>query len=498
MYRQRYWWLSAVVFAAMLAQNLNQYWAGDFWEHAAVVRELVRHPWAPGHPLFGIGAPHPYFSPYALGVALIARLTRLPAVTALAVLGMANLIGLLVAFYLFVSALLSSRAAFFGLLFTLLLWGFSPWRYSGFLHLSALGFVLPYPSIFAMWLMLFTLYALLRYREHGSVGWAAVIVVGAPIVLLTHPITGIMLAAGLIAFSARLAVRQPRRFVGLGAAVLLASAAGVSLWPYYPFFRLIATGSETYAVPNLAMYDGAFQRAWPALIGAPFVVRRLAADKLDGLGLFVLTLSILYALGGLISNGPLGRVLPALVLGLHLALADAVANFEDRLRAIPARAQLRYLYGAIALVAAIGLANAAPALLRVVPRPLLPGRLRADPRLERELDTYTLLASQVGGDDVVMADLNVGRHVPAFAGKVVAFIDPEAFVPDQESRRQAVFRFFDEASADEREAIITRYGVKFVAVDARSPLPASTDRWLASHAAAIPGDGRLRLFRMSP
>src|SRR5262249_16199011 len=153
---------------------------------------------------------------------------------------------------------------------------------------------------------------------------------------------------------------------------------------------------------------------------------------LDGLGLFTLALSLLYAIGGVISNGPLGRVLPALVLGLHLSLADGVAGFEAGFRTAHARARLPYLYPAIAIVVVFGLANVAPAPLRTIPRPLLPRSLRADPRLEREIDVYRPMASAIGDDDVVMADLNISRHVPAVAGKVVGFVDPEAFVPDED------------------------------------------------------------------
>src|SRR5262249_31176636 len=175
MYRHRYWWLAAILFGAMLVQTVNQYWTGDFWEHAAVVRELARHPSAPRHPLFAVDAPHPFFTPSAVVASWLTRGTGVSPITALSILGLVNLICLIVAFYLFASAVLSPNAAFWGLLFTLVLWGREPWRYSGFLHLGALGFVLPYPSIFAMWLMLLTLYALLRFRDHGSLGWAAVV-----------------------------------------------------------------------------------------------------------------------------------------------------------------------------------------------------------------------------------------------------------------------------------------------------------------------------------
>jgi len=497
MYRRRYWWLAAILFGAMLAQTVNQYWTGDFWEHAAVVRELARHLASPSHPLFSLDAPHPFFTPWAAIAALLVRATGLSPIAALSLLGLANLICLIVAFYLFASKVSSADAAFWALLFTLVLWGVSPWRYSGFLHLGALGFVLPYPSIFAMWLMLFTLYALLRFDSGGSAGWAVVVIGASAIVLLTHPITAIVLATGLVTFSARSLRERPGRVVALGAAVVAVSAAAAWLWPYYPWFRLIATGSGTYAAPNLAMYDSPLRRTWPALLGAPFVARRLAADKLDGLGLFTLALSLLYAAGGFFSNGPLGRVLPALVLGLHVSLADGVARLETRLRDSAAPANLRYLYGVIACAVVLGLTSVAPALLRVIPRPLLPGSLRNDPRLEREIDTYGPLASaHIGDDDVVMADLNVSRHVPAFGGKVVGFIDPEAFIPDEEARRQSTSRFFADISVEERRSLIARYDVRFVAVDMRNPLEASFRRWLEVQRVAF-DDGRLRVVHVS-
>lgn len=493
---KRYWWLAAMLFCAMALQTANQYWAGDFWEHAAVVRELARHPWAPHHPLFLLNAPHPHFTPYALVAGLTARVSRLHPITVLALFGLGNLVAFLVSLRLFVSTLLQRGAAFFSLVFTLLLWGMSPWRYSGFLHLYALGFVLPYPSIFAFWLMLAALYALLRFKQCGEWPWAAGVAISSAIVLLTHPITSIMLATGLVAFSLDAVARRPKQIVALTIAVLAACAVSAWSWPYFPWFRLMASGSDTYAIPNLAMYEGVLQRTWPALIGVPFVIRRLIADRLDGLALFVVGLSIVYGLGAIITNGPLGRVLPGLVFGLHLALADGVAGLESRLRQ-GSPAGIRRFYLALSAVIALGLLNVSPALLRVLPRALLTRAWLADPRLEREIDVYGPLTGHIGEDDVVMADLNISRHVPAFGGKVVAFIDPEAFVPDYDLRRQAMSTFLGTASTDERRAIAATYTVRFVAIDLRNGIAAPTERSLEELGPIVFDNGRLRLFQLS-
>src|SRR5215204_4360415 len=59
------------------------YWAGDFWTHAAVVKELSLHPINPENPIVDSPVPHAFFSPYALLVAFIARVLRLGPVDAL-------------------------------------------------------------------------------------------------------------------------------------------------------------------------------------------------------------------------------------------------------------------------------------------------------------------------------------------------------------------------------------------------------------------------------
>ena len=495
---RRYGWLAGSLFGAMALRTINQYWAGDFLEHAAVIRELARHPWAPGHPLFAIQAPHPFFTPYTVGVALIARAFQLHPVTVLSVMGMVNLAAFLVSFYLLTSTLLSRHAAFFGLIFTLLLWGRSPWQHSGFLHLNVMGFVLPYPSTFAMWMTLFILYAQLRYNEAGASKWAVLVVIGAPIVLLSHPITAIVLAAGLVTFSLESALSQPGRLIRWGTVVAVASLVAAALWPFYPWFQLIATGSETYAQPNLKMYEGVLPRVWPALLGVPLVVRRLRKQKFDRLSLFVIALCLLYGLGAILGNGPLGRVLAALVLGLHLVLADALADIESGLQLAVSRTTRLSLYAGAAVLAGVALLNATSALVRAIPRGLLPRSIADDPRLERTLDLYRFVPRYVGEDDVVLADLNVGRYLPALAGKVVAFIDPEAFVPDHDTRRMAVHRFFlGDISTDERRTLVDTYHAAWVVIDLKSnSLTAAVLTSIEQLGSVVHDDGRIRVFRL--
>ena len=49
--RHRYALLALVVLVLTGIQTLNGQWSTDMWEHVAVVRELIAHPFDPSHPL---------------------------------------------------------------------------------------------------------------------------------------------------------------------------------------------------------------------------------------------------------------------------------------------------------------------------------------------------------------------------------------------------------------------------------------------------------------
>ncbi len=131
-YANRYLALAAILFLLMLLHTANGLWIGDFWEHSAVVRELATHPLQPQNHRLLLDAPHVLYTPYALAVALLVRLSSLTPITALALSGLFNLILWLAALWLFSRLLLGSGVAFYSLLFTLLLWGGRPGRLAAF------------------------------------------------------------------------------------------------------------------------------------------------------------------------------------------------------------------------------------------------------------------------------------------------------------------------------------------------------------------------------
>jgi alpha-1,6-mannosyltransferase len=450
---------------------------GDFWEHAAVVRDLAARPLAPRHPLLDLAAPHAFASPYALGVALLSRLRGLGPIAALEVAGVVNLAVLLTGLHAFARAVSARRAApLLTLWFTLFLWGPEAWRYSGFYHLASIGYVMPYPSTLASGLTLLLLAAHARSGEEPGPSNArrtVVTAVAAALVLLMHALTFLVLACGLAAFQARrpdTLARARRLAITLAAAVLIAAP-----WPYFPVLKLLVREAAVFHPGNDVLYFDPLSRIWPALLGIPVLGWRFSRDRRDPLALFFVALAGVYIVGGATGAWSYGRVVAFAVLVLHVALADGLAGaLEEARSAVPA-------LPALVVVSLFATATAHPWLAPVV-KEAREARLRHDPWLE-------FLKAHVGMDEVVLTPPDYSWYIPVFFGKLVGYPHRLAFVPDQNERREAVERYFgDSARADERRSIRTRWNVAAVL------LPKV---WLPDwerHAAELAADGAVPVY----
>ena len=463
--RHRYLILSALLLVLLTSQTLNQQWSTDFWEHSAVVRALAANLLHPQHPLLPVDAPHPYFSPYTLAVGALARLLGIGPIAALSIAAVANLLLFLLGFWLLVGRLVASRLApFYALVFVLLLWGVTPWRWSGFLNLNSLGFGLPYPSMFATAVMFLALWSLLVYLETNQPSWLAGPVVGSAAILLTHPITAV--AGGIGATAIMLSYADGRSWRSF--AWLLAAAGVAALlvlaWPYYSLLDLLSQ-SSVYTGSHTAMYEDVLQRILPALLGLPVIFQRVRHNPRDPLGLMLVGGLAIYAWGGLSGNLTYGRIISFVVLVLQVALAAYFAGLETRLRAgayPPMRAGA--IYGGLLALLLVGLVGVAPGLVRAVPHALLPGGLRSDARFGKVSDTYGFLENCTAPSDIILTDLDFNSlATPTFGGRVVATGYPLPFVGDIDRRAEDVRRFLSpDATAADRRAILARYHVGYV------------------------------------
>lgn len=485
----RYWLLAATLFALMALHTQNGRWTGDFWEHAAVVRELATHPWAPRHPILESDAPHAFFSPYSLAVALIARTLNLSPVTALAVAGMVNLMAFLLVFPWFIRRLFGDvdhRAlAFYSLLLLLLLWGPGAWVWSGFMHVFGLGYVLPYPSMFAFVLTLATAASLLAWTKDRRQRWLLIVFPSVILVLLTHPPTAVVMF--VLSFWILLADAgwSLLRTVGVAGAAFLGILLVAQLWPYYDLTTLLLRSGDFHSA-NRELYRNILPRVAPALAGIPLIAWRLHRNPRDVLGLWFLSLAVLYLAGALTGLFGFARMLPMLMIILQLAIGWGLATAEKALATFKPKQALASRAAMGALVLGILLFGVNPTTI---------DRLRnLARRMAPAYREYTFL-SLTGQYEVVAADLVTSLRVSALGGKVVASLHPLAFISDHQQRRELLGRFFATDTPDtERRAFLARYGADYILLD-RSQQPSPLFETLSRLGEPIHDDGRFALLR---
>jgi hypothetical protein len=462
--RRRFLILATILLVLTTVQQWHGHWLGDFWEHSAVVRELARHPRRPAHPQLALDAPHAFFTPYHLAVAIVARFTGLGAISALAVAGTLNLLLLLLGIYRFAVDVLRDRAAApIMLVLMLLLWGFPPFIFSGFISGALLGLVLPYPSTLATAVTLIGMALEARWvnESHGKPsngpGILCKILVLAGLqamVVLTHPVTAALFICATLAFALD-AARQRKRAPCI--ALLTVAPAGIALatlWPYYPLWQLLTAQSAVYNASNETIYPGVLlvlAMLGPVLLGVGPMFMRMRRNPTDPLAHTAMALGAIYLIGGVTGHWTLGRVLAALAILFQAALASWLAAQGSH----GSRARRRMRAVVLTFCIAWGILS-----LEIFGLSLKP---RLDIAVPQYNDQYAFIETFTHEGDVVFADLEAGWMIPTFGGKIVATQHPLAFVPDHRDRQADLVRFFAPGtSIDERRELIARYDAKFV------------------------------------
>jgi len=454
--KYRYPLLCLTVFTLMSLHTRNQQWLGDFWEHSAVVRELITHPLHPEHPQLLLTAPHAFYSPYSLIVALIARAFSLDAISALSVMGMINLVLLLLGLRMFVLTLSPRHpeaAAFYTLLLTLFLWGADAWLFSGFFHIANLGFVLPYPSTFAIALALVALgLHRLQIKSKRKIDLLPVFLI-AVVILISHPISCVFLAAGLVSQS--ILLRDFARSQTLWIGALLAAATLVAVcWPYYPVPAFFIREADVYHSSNHPMYQNVFGRIWPSLAAIPLLFLDIKSNKIRPLYLMLAILSGIYLFGALTQRYSYGRMISFIVLLLHILIAEHLASLEAWAR------DKHRSKGFIRLAVPVVVTSLA-LLLSFSPLKSTLERVFFPP--PSTIQAYRFLSQYTGQYDVVLSDLQSSWIIPTFGGKVIAADHPLAFVPDHQDRQADLEHFFKpETTHPKRLQIARKYSADYL------------------------------------
>lgn len=386
-------------------------WRGDIGHHAATVERLRADLLHPSNPLLSVPGGSPYYSPYTVGAALLAKATRLTGLQVLPLCAIVNVVLLVTGLTAFVRTLSTRRwAPGFALLALLALWGHQVFVWGGFFSLVSLSLAVCYPSLFALGLTLH-LWALvgratgrgpLAGRRPGPPGHAAIGLLAA-LILISHPVTGVAAVFGVVALvlgraRSQLAPAWPLCALSVGVAL-----SAIAAWPYYNVLTL--AGAADLDSFHDRLYAGASAKYGLLLIGLPALAARVRRDRFDPLVWLFVLCGAGVAYGWFSRHYTWGRLLPIAALAVQCALAIELAA------ARPWRWPRRVLATATAGAMGLGLWTQSGALLYLVPAKVLPSVVVAHMQRRPPWPRYDWVSGHVRYGDVVLTSAYLPTHM---------------------------------------------------------------------------------------
>lgn len=454
----RYSLLVSIILFKVGIQATNGIWYEDFWEHSAVVFALMQNSLTADHPILDLTAPHSFVSPYHSIVAKFAHFFHLSSIDGLGFFGIINFCLFAYGLNLYCRAFVNKETkftSFYALLFILFLWGYQPWGFSGFFHFELLADVLPYPSSFATAISLIGLGLSFKSSRHKNIPERLLLILICSLVLLSHPLTFIFLASGLLCQS----LTTQDKFVSTAQTIVLLTVASVIaiVWPYSSIITLLTGAGNVYHASNQIMYSDVFIRVWPILALSP-LLWRIAKDKLFRSTFLHLTALIaIYIFGWLTGKYSYGRDITFIAILLQILIASQFAYFENIFSQLHPNAISTYhvLMGVFLFcLASVWLYPTITRSMTVL-NSLVSGRTVSNQHTYKNL---TFLSEYIKNGSTVLSDIETSWLVPSFGGKVIAALHAQAFVNDDEMRRVDLIKFFASETSDAtRQSIIETY-----------------------------------------
>jgi hypothetical protein len=478
MFQHRLLLLSLLILARYtLEATSGGRWAGDFWEHSAVVNEFMIRPFSPLHPQLSVQASHAFLNPYGFSVAMLALATQSDAINTLAAFGVLNFTILVIGLRQFIATVDQPRAegiTFYTLLLAMFLWGKEAWQFSGFYNVGILNDVLPYPSTLALGLSLCALAVFYKnLTVHAirpsflAIKRYSLVSLIAAVVLLIHPLTALFLWIGLV--SLLLAYQPTKLYVWLSLGLTVIVSIGLATcWPFFSILQLIFGAGAAYHPSNASMYLEIIQGTWPILLTLPLIIWRAALRPNRAITLAMLALLALYVWGYYSRQYSFGRSIAFLLLLSNVLVAQCLIEVERWPRPQVLSLIKASTAAALCVAAGVWLYQSTSRLLTVA-NSLYLGRPIASQISYRDL---IFLKDYVQRDDVVLADIESSWKLPTLAGKAVATQHPLAFVPDWFIRKEEVIEFFSaNSTAQKRAAILKKYQPQYLLIKKSEPIP---------------------------
>ncbi|MBT2443612.1 hypothetical protein J7E93_26655 [Streptomyces sp. ISL-36] len=431
-------------------------WVGDLGVHAATVERLRHDLFHPGNPMVDSATDSPYYSPWMVFLALVARVTGLGTFYVLRIAAVIGLVLLLTGIWFLTRTLTRHRAAPpLAILCVLFLWGTKFFAWSGFLGFTSLSLIVSYPSTFTLALGFhFLALLMLALRRGAATGWAAYLGLGVmwAVLMLSHQFSGVVITLGAVGVLGG-ARPWPARATWLKLGGALVVGLGVlALWPYYSFFSLFGIGGLEDI--HKALYVGLFPKYCLVLIGVVALALRFVRDRRDPLVIwFALAVAMVVA-GAVLDKWSYGRVAPAVVIPAQIAAAIAVVESGRKV----VRVLLGAAVGAGLLVGVWGQRDALGFILRqdALSTHITEGTWKPG-------GTYWWTTPYGKYGEVFMTKWSSAQKLPAFGFYTVAPGYPDFFLPDEDQRLDDTARYFAaDTPRRERIELLHKYDVTWV------------------------------------
>ena len=454
--------------AFFIVRPTMQLYFADYWEHRAIVTEIMRAGANPFDPIYGEAATSRQYTPWSFALAALARVSGGRVDMAMAWGAMAVSALFVFGVYDFARIFYRHRWAPALLLAALTCaWGAPPLIWTGFyafrsqLHGNYYPASLVFSLTFVAWAATLRL---LRSQSLDAVS-AAVLFAVVAISVITHPLNAVFLLAGagaLALFDA--GVATARRAVVL--AILGLGIAASGFWPYFDPLSLggagLVRGQATFN--NFPFfYDPLFVTTliWPALL-ALFGLPGFLRDP--GMRMPLLALgftAFAYVAGGIADISVSHRLLAYIALALQLLLVKGAIGLIDG-RPVAMLDQLSSLNRRTLRVAAILLILAQTGF--AVQQLFSPwANASGYPTYPVDADTRRVVATLPPGARILGWD-SAALVMPSHGVKVAAFPRPMPLSPSDPARQADYARFFARGTPHcERLAIVRRWHVTHIA-----------------------------------
>lgn len=458
--------LIILILYKVIVNITNGNWYGDFWEHSAVIQALMTTLISSSHPFFALEADHAFTSPYHWIIAVIGKYFNLDSINSLAIFSIFNICLLFIGLKVYIKSFVKNNykyTYFYAVIFILFLWGSRPWAFSGFLYFDLISDVLPYPSTFAIALSLIGLGIGFDLFRHPSLVKQLSLILITSVVLLSHPLTFIFLASGLLCqtvVSNKIITTFANRLLVLVIACIIAS-----FWPYYSIFELLKGAGDVYHLPNKSMYSDVLVKIWPILILSPLLWFSIKSKETVTILIHILFLLFIYFYGWLSAKYSYGRDITFIIILTQILIANQIANFEIKFSNIYPRIMCFYRITIGIIIICLASTWLYPTFTRSL---TVINNFVLDRNISNQ-NTYknlTFLPLFIKKDSVVLSDLSTSWKIPSLGGKVIGALHVQAFISDDKSRRDALIEFFsNDVLPSKRQLIIQKYKPDYLLID---------------------------------